>query len=101
MSQMDHFLLNIYILFVLALKIITFWLTYLCERFFLNNFTGIESRLDYFLELGVDTLWVSSIYKSTMEDFGYDVIDFRDIDPVFGTLDDFKDLLSAVHEQGK
>jgi len=53
------------------------------------------------VELGVKTIWLSPIYKSPMKDFGYDISDFRDIDPLFGTLEDFNDLIAAVHERGK
>ena len=52
------------------------------------------------MELGVETIWLSPIYKSPMKDFGYDISDFMDIDPIFGTLDDFKDLANALHANG-
>lgn len=64
-----------------------------------GDLKGIESRLDYFVELGVDAIWLSPIYKSPMKDFGYDISDFRDVDPIFGTLDDFKSLLSSAHQR--
>jgi glycosidase len=60
---------------------------------------GIESRLDYFVELGIETIWLSPVYKSPMKDFGYDISDFKAIDPIFGTLDDFKSLLESAHER--
>ena len=63
--------------------------------------SGIESKLDYIKDLGVETIWLSPIYVSPMADFGYDVADFKDIDPVFGTLQDFDDLLEEVHKRGK
>ena len=56
---------------------------------FLFPIPGIISRLEYFPEIGVDTIWISPIYESPMADFGYDVSDFKNIDPIFGTLDDF------------
>ena len=62
--------------------------------------TGIESRLDYFVDIGIETIWLSPIYKSPMADFGYDISDFMDIDPIFGTLDDFNDLVAAMHARG-
>ncbi len=61
---------------------------------------GIISRLDYISSLGVDAIWLSPIYKSPMRDFGYDVQDYRSIDPVFGTMDDFKQLVSKAHKLG-
>lgn len=63
--------------------------------------TGIESRLDYIKDLGVGAVWLSPIYKSPMKDFGYDIQDFKDIAPVFGTMDDFHSLSKAMKERGK
>ena len=63
--------------------------------------SGIESRLPYFAELGIQAIWLSPIYKSPMKDFGYDISDFRDVDPTFGTLDDFKSLIQSAHDMGK
>ena len=51
-------------------------------------------------DLGVDALWLSPIYPSPLADFGYDVSDHADVDPVYGTLDDFDAFLSAAHERG-
>lgn len=56
--------------------------------------------MGYLNSLGIETIWLSPIYKSPMKDFGYDISDFRDIDPIFGTLDDFKDLLAEAHGLG-
>ena len=64
------------------------------------TFTGIESRLQHFVDIGVEAVWLSPIYKSPMVDFGYDISDFRDIDPIFGTLEDFNDLVAAMHSKG-
>ena len=64
-----------------------------------GDLKGIESKLDYFTEIGVETIWLSPIFKSPMKDFGYDISDFKDIDPIFGTLDDFKQLLEGAHER--
>jgi alpha-glucosidase len=61
---------------------------------------GIASRLDHLHDLGADALWLSPIYPSPLADFGYDVSDHADVDPVYGTLDDFDALLSAAHERG-
>ena len=60
---------------------------------------GIESRLDYFVELGIETIWLSPIYKSPQKDFGYDISDFRDVDPTYGTLQDFQSLLAGAHDR--
>ncbi len=65
----------------------------------IGDLPGITSRLDYLKWLGVDAIWISPCFKSPMDDFGYDVADYRDIDPMFGTMDDFDDLLAAAHER--
>jgi oligo-1,6-glucosidase len=57
---------------------------------------GIISRLDYLAELGVDVLWLSPIYKSPQDDNGYDISDYRDIDPLFGTLADVDELIAEA-----
>lgn len=65
-----------------------------------GDLRGIERRLDYLVELGVDALWLSPIFPSPMADFGYDVADYCGIDPLFGTLEDFDRLLEAAHDRG-
>jgi alpha-glucosidase len=65
-----------------------------------GDLVGILARLDYLVELGVEALWIAPIFPSPMADFGYDVADYCDIDPTFGTLSDFDRLLDAVHERG-
>ena len=57
--------------------------------------------MDYLKDLGVRSLWLSPIYKSPMKDFGYDVSDFRDVDPLFGTMEDFDGLLADAKERGE
>jgi alpha-glucosidase len=64
-----------------------------------GDIEGIRSRLDHLVWLGADALWLSPFYPSPMRDFGYDVSDFCDVDPVFGTLDDFDRLLTDAHER--
>jgi hypothetical protein len=59
----------------------------------IGDLSGIERRLDYLVGLGVEAIWISPIYPSPMIDFGYDVSDYCDVDPRFGTLKDFDDLL--------
>jgi oligo-1,6-glucosidase len=66
----------------------------------IGDLPGITSRLDYLAELGVDALWLSPIYPSPHDDNGYDISDYTGIDPVFGTLADFDELLAGVHERG-
>ncbi|CAL1546909.1 unnamed protein product [Lymnaea stagnalis] len=64
-----------------------------------GDLRGIISRLDYLKDLGIDCVWLSPICRSPMKDFGYDCSDGEDIDPIFGNLDDFKDLLDEVHNR--
>jgi alpha-glucosidase len=65
-----------------------------------GDLRGVEQRLDHLAWLGVDALWLSPIYPSPMHDFGYDVADYTDVDPVFGSLDDFDSLIAAARERG-
>lgn len=62
-----------------------------------GDIKGIIQRLEYLSWLGIDTLWLSPVYPSPMRDFGYDVVDYTDIDPRFGSLEDFDDLLERAH----
>ncbi|WP_242669499.1 alpha-amylase family glycosyl hydrolase, partial [Bifidobacterium longum] len=66
----------------------------------LGDLKGITSRLDYLADLGVDVLWLSPVYKSPQDDNGYDISDYQDIDPLFGTLDDMDELLAEAHKRG-
>ncbi|MEM6680861.1 MAG: alpha-glucosidase [Pseudomonadota bacterium] len=65
-----------------------------------GDLKGITSKLDYVASLGVDGIWLSPIFTSPMHDHGYDVADYRDIDPVFGTLQDFDAMVSKAHSLG-
>ncbi|MBF0093478.1 MAG: alpha glucosidase [Alphaproteobacteria bacterium] len=65
-----------------------------------GDLPGITERLDYVAGLGVDGIWLSPFFVSPMKDFGYDVADYRDVDPVFGTLADFDRLLARAHALG-
>ena len=65
-----------------------------------GDLPGIIRRLDYLHWLGVDAVWISPIYPSPMADFGYDVSDYVNISPLFGTLTDMDQLISAVHQLG-
>ena len=65
-----------------------------------GDLVGITSRLDYVKDLGVDAIWLSPVFTSPMKDFGYDVSNYRDIDPSFGTLEDFDNLVRKAHTLG-
>ncbi|CAM2144771.1 putative alpha-glucosidase [Pararobbsia alpina] len=65
-----------------------------------GDLPGITSRLDYVASLGVDAIWLSPFFKSPMKDFGYDVSDYREVDPIFGTLADFDALIERAHTLG-
>ncbi|GJD50654.1 Oligo-1,6-glucosidase [Methylobacterium crusticola] len=64
-----------------------------------GDLRGIAARLDYLAWLGVDALWLSPVCRSPMADYGYDVSDYRDIDPLFGTLADFDALVAEAHRR--
>ena len=66
----------------------------------IGDLAGIRSKLDYLQWLGVDAIWISPIYPSPMADFGYDISNYADIDPIFGDLDDFDALLADAHARG-
>ncbi|MBC3871612.1 alpha-glucosidase [Undibacterium oligocarboniphilum] len=66
----------------------------------IGDLPGITRKLDYIASLGVDIVWISPFFKSPMKDFGYDVSDYCDVDPLFGTLADFDRLLQRAHELG-
>jgi len=66
----------------------------------IGDLRGITQRLDHLVYLGVNALWLSPIYPSPLADFGYDVSDYTGIDPQFGTLGDFDELVTAAHERG-
>lgn len=66
----------------------------------IGDLPGITQRLPYVAELGVDAIWVSPFFKSPMKDFGYDVSDYRDVDPIFGDLGDFDALVAKAHDFG-
>ncbi len=62
-----------------------------------GDLRGITQRLDYLQWLGIDAVWISPFFRSPMKDFGYDVSDYCDVDPVFGSLADFDALVEAAH----
>ncbi len=66
----------------------------------IGDLKGITTRLDYLADLGVDVLWLSPVYRSPQDDNGYDISDYQDIDPLFGTLEDMDELLAEAHKRG-
>src|SRR3954454_5214273 len=71
----------------------------------IGDLRGITSRLDHLNDgttssLGIDAIWLSPFYRSPMADFGYDVSDYRDVNPDYGTLEDFDELLREAHRRG-
>jgi len=65
-----------------------------------GDLPGIVERLDYVASLGVDAIWISPFFKSPMADFGYDIADYREVDPLFGRMQDFDRLLAKAHALG-
>jgi alpha-glucosidase len=66
----------------------------------IGDLAGVTAHLDYLHDLGVDALWLSPFYVSPQADAGYDVADYCDVDPLFGTLDDFDTMLAGAHAHG-
>ncbi|KHL18077.1 alpha-glucosidase [Mumia flava] len=86
------------------------WRNAVCYQIYVRSFAdsdgdgigdvrGITSRLDYLAGLHVDALWLTPFYRSPQADHGYDVSDYRDVDPLFGTLEDFDTMLAGAHER--
>ncbi len=65
----------------------------------IGDFRGLTERLDYLQELGVTALWVLPFFPSPLRDDGYDISDYLSVNPIYGTLDDFKDFLAAAHQR--
>ena len=65
-----------------------------------GDLRGVLSHLDYLDRLGVDVVWMSPVYRSPMDDNGYDISDYQDIDPLFGTLADLDELIAQLHARG-
>ncbi len=66
----------------------------------IGDLKGVRSKLDYIKSLGVDAIWFSPLYVSPQKDYGYDIADYCDINPEYGTLDEFKLMLNEAHEKG-
>jgi oligo-1,6-glucosidase len=65
-----------------------------------GDLRGLLGRLDYLQRLGVDVIWLSPVYRSPMDDNGYDISDYQDVDPLFGTLADLDELIAELHARG-
>ena len=65
-----------------------------------GDLRGVISRLDYLQQLGVDAIWLTPFYVSPQVDNGYDVADYTTVDPAYGTLEDFDELVASAHQRG-
>src|SRR5512146_1298191 len=65
-----------------------------------GDIPGMTSKLDYLQRLGIDVLWLSPVYSSPMDDNGYDISDYQDVDPLFGSLADLDELIAELHKRG-
>ncbi|XP_074142812.1 amino acid transporter heavy chain SLC3A1 [Sminthopsis crassicaudata] len=65
-----------------------------------GDLKGIEEKLDHIINLNIKNVWITSFYKSSIKDFRYAVEDFREIDPIFGTMREFENLVAAIHDKG-
>ena len=66
----------------------------------IGDLNGIRKKIPYLAKLGVDVLWLNPIYASPQVDNGYDISNYREIEPTFGTMEDFGNLLAEAHEAG-
>lgn len=66
----------------------------------IGDFRGLTSKLDYLQDLGITAIWVLPFFPSPLRDDGYDIADYYNVNPIFGTLEDFQQLLDAAHERG-
>eukprot|EP00117_Sycon_ciliatum_P000560 scpid41083/ scgid6578/ Neutral and basic amino acid transport protein rBAT; B(0,+)-type amino acid transport protein; D2h len=66
----------------------------------IGDLRGISSRVDYLRDLGIRTVWLSPMFESPMVDFGYDISNYTNVDPIFGNLTDFDELIRALHDRG-
>lgn len=66
----------------------------------IGDFAGLTSKLDYLTELGIDIIWVTPFYPSPLADFGYDVADYRAVDPIYGSMDDFDEFVVQTRARG-
>lgn len=66
----------------------------------IGDIRGIISKIDYLSDLGIDAIWFSPLYASPNADYGYDISDYTDINPEYGTMNDFDEMLSLLHKRG-
>ena len=66
----------------------------------IGDFKGLTSKLEYIRDLGVNTIWLMPFYPSPLKDDGYDIADYQNVHPQFGTLDDFRAMLREAHRLG-
>ncbi|XP_065224683.1 maltase 1-like [Planococcus citri] len=66
----------------------------------IGDIKGITKKLDHFVDLGIETVYISSFFRSPMRDLGFDIYDYVDIDPIFGTMEDFDELMSGMKRRG-
>ncbi|CAH0392412.1 unnamed protein product [Bemisia tabaci] len=66
----------------------------------IGDLNGIFEKLDYIKDIGFQTVWIQSFFKSPMVDFGFDVTDYKTVDPTYGSMDDLRRLVDAIHEKG-
>ena len=66
----------------------------------MGDLRGILQHVDHLVDLGVDVVWLSPVYRSPQDDNGYDISDYQDVDPMFGTLADLDELIAALHGHG-
>ena len=66
----------------------------------MGDIRGIIEKLDYLKELGINCVWLSPVYESPMDDNGYDISDYKKIHEMFGTMEDFKEMLDEMHKRG-
>ncbi|MDQ7991367.1 MAG: alpha-glucosidase [Propionicimonas sp.] len=66
----------------------------------IGDLRGVTAHLDYLADLGIDVVWLSPVYRSPMEDNGYDIADYTDVDPMFGSLADLDELIAGLHARG-
>ncbi|TYL47998.1 alpha-amylase family glycosyl hydrolase [Marinomonas sp. IMCC 4694] len=66
----------------------------------IGDLPGVTAKMNYIAALGVDAIWLSPFFTSPMKDFGYDVSDYCNVDPIFGSLEDFDQLIQSAHEHG-
>lgn len=83
--------------FAMYVSLTWFWRKIICIPFF---DAGIAEKVDYLSNLGIKAVWLSPIFRSPMVDFGYDISDFRAIEPMFGTMEDFEVLKELFQKNG-